>query len=57
MILNLKELNEVSEDEHFKMDTFRTVLNMVQPGIYNIKDAYYSVPIKEDDQKLLKFRF
>ena len=56
MILNLKRLNEVSEYEHFKMDTLKSVLNLVMPGIYmaklDIKDAYYSFPIKEKDQKL-----
>ena len=59
MILNLKKLNEVSEYEHFKMDTIKTALNMIYPGVYmaklDIKDAYYSVPIREEDQKLLKF--
>ena len=61
MILNLKKLNEVSEYEHFKMDTFKTVLTLIRPGIFmaklDIKDAYYSVPIREADQKLLKFKF
>ena len=61
MILNLKKLNEVSEYEHFKMDTFKTVLALIRPGIFmaklDIKDAYYSVPIREADQKLLKFVF
>ena len=59
MILNLKKLNKVSEYEHFKMDTLKSVLNLIMPGIYmaklDIKDAYYSVPIKDKDQKLLKF--
>ena len=59
MILNLKKLNEVSEYEHFKMDTLKTALNLIYPGVYmaklDIKDAYYSVPIKCKDQKLLKF--
>ena len=59
MILNLKKLNEVSEKQHFKMDTLKSVLTLVYPGAYmckvDIKDAYYSVPIAESDQKLLKF--
>lgn len=60
MILNLKKLNQVSEYHHFKMDTLKSILVLVTPGIYmtklDIKDAYYSVPIKEEDRKLLKFR-
>ena len=32
MILNLKKLNEVSDYEHFKMDTFKIVLNLIYPG-------------------------
>ncbi len=61
MILNLKKLNEVSAYEHFKMDTFKGVLDLIYPGVFmvklDIKDAYYSVPIKKSDQKLLKFLF
>ena len=37
------------------------VPQVVFPGVYmaklDIKDAYYSVPIFNDDQKLLKFKF
>ena len=58
MILNLKKLNEVSEKQHFKMDTLKSVLTLVYPGAFmckiDIKDAYYSVPIAKEDQKLLK---
>ena len=61
MILNLKKLNSISEKEHFKMDTLKSVLNLITPGVYmaklDIKDAYYSVPIRDRDQKLLKFMF
>ena len=41
------------------MDTLKSVLDLVTPGVYmaklDIKDAYYSVPIRKEDQKLLKF--
>lgn len=61
MILNLRKLNEVSEKQHFKMDTLKSVLTLVYPGAFmcklDIKDAYYSVPIAEEDQKLLKFMY
>ncbi len=61
LILNLKKLNEQSEKIHFKMDTLSSILTLIYPGVYmckiDIKDAYYSVPIRDDDQKLLKFIF
>ena len=43
------------------METLSSVLRLVTPMTYmaeiDIKDAYYSVPIKLEDQKLLKFKF
>ena len=61
LILNLKRLNEVTQYTHFKMETLSSILRLVTPMSYmakiDIKDAYYSVPIKIEDQKLLKFIF
>ena len=61
LILNLKKLNMVSEYVHFKMDTMVNVLNLIHPGVFmaklDIKDAYYTCPIDDQDQKLLKFSF
>ena len=61
MILNLKQLNKSVEYEHFKMDILWTVIRMMKPNCYmasiDIKDAYYSVPIAETDQKYLKFEW
>ena len=61
LILNLKKLNEYTEYIHFKMDTLTSILRLVRPGAYmakvDIKDAYYSVPIRQSDQKKLKFCF
>ena len=49
MILNLKLFSKSVKYEHFKMDTFWTVIRMMKPNCYmasiDIKDAYYSVPI------------
>ena len=60
LILNLKKLNEATEYIHFKMDTLSSILCLITPGAYmakiDIKDAYYSVPIREEDQKKLKFQ-
>ena len=61
LILHLKKLNEVTEYIHFKMETLSAILRLVTPMAYmakiDIKDAYYSVPVKLADQKLLKFEF
>ena len=60
LILNLKA-NEHIDDMHFKMETRSTILKLIRPNCYtasvDIKDAYCSVPIAEEDQKHLKFVF
>ena len=59
LILNMKRLNEVIEHKKFKTTT--TMLHLVRPGIYrekwDIRYAYYSVPMCEDHQRLLKFHY
>ena len=44
---------------HFKMETIKSVLNLVTPTCYmakiDIKDAYYSIPILPEHRKFLKF--
>ena len=61
MILNLKPLNKFVDYHHFKMDTFRTALKLIRPGCFmasvDLKDAYYSIPIAEEDRKLLMFQW
>ena len=43
------------------MDTFRTALKLIQPGCFmasvDLKGAYYSIPIAEEDRKLLMFQW
>ena len=57
MILNLKPLNEFVDYHHFKMNTFRTALKLIRPGCFmasvDLKDAYYSIHIAEEDRKFL----
>ena len=59
LILNLKILNEFLEYNHFKMETVNSVVDLIQPHCYmtsiDLKDAYYSVKISEEDTKYLKF--
>ena len=61
MILNLKPLNKFVDYHHFKMDTFRTALKLIRPGCFrasvDLKYAYYSIPIAEEDRKLLMFQW
>ena len=46
MILNLKELNKFIVYRHFKMDSLKTMTDLMSQGCYmasvDIKDAYYS---------------
>ena len=59
MILNMKPLNQNVQYHKFKMDTLKSVLKLVKKNCYmasvDIRDAYYSVKIKKDNQKYLKF--
>ena len=61
MILNLKHLNQNVTYEHFKMETLQTALKLVTPNCYmasiDLKDAYYSIAIKEDHRKYLRFQW
>ena len=61
MILNLKELNKFIVYRHFKMDSLKTVTDLMTQGCYmasvDIKDAYYTLPIATEHQKVLKFRW
>ena len=61
MILNLKPLNKFVDYHHYKMDTFHTALKLIRPGCFmasaDLKDAYYSISIAEEDRKLLVFQW
>ena len=60
MILNLKKLIDQMPHIHFKMETIKSALNLVNPNCYmpkvDIKDAY-SIPVLDGQQKFLKFTF
>ena len=61
MILNPKQLNEHVAYHHFKMDTIQTALKLMRPGCFmasvELKDAYYSVPVANEDRKFLRFQW
>ena len=59
MILDLKDFNQNVSYEHFKMENLDTALLMVTKDCFmasiDLKHAYYSVPIKKEFRKYLKF--
>lgn len=59
LIFNLKKCNKAVCFRHFKMDTLATVIGLVTPNCYmaslDLKHAYYSIPIAEEQRKFLKF--
>ena len=59
VILNLKEFNKDVLKQHFKMQTLQAAVDLMVPGAYmasiDFKDAYFSVPIRKEDQKYLRF--
>lgn len=60
-VINLKYLNEFVHYDHFKQETFKVVLELIQEGDFltkiDLQDAYFSIPIHEDFQKYLKFQW
>lgn len=62
VILNMKKLNEeFVEHINFKMDTLKTVLQLITPGCFffsiDFSDAYYSIPVAQNMRKYLKFTY
>ena len=58
-VINLKQLNEFVNYEHFKQETFPFVLELIQKNDFltamDLHSAYFSIPIHSDSQKYLKF--
>ena len=59
LILNLKRLNEHVGYHHFKIESLKSVIELVEKACFmasmDLRDAYYSVPISVHAQKFLKF--
>lgn len=60
-VINLRFLNEFIEYNHFKQETFRVILDIVQRGDWFTKldmtDGYFHISIHPLFQKYLKFRW
>lgn len=60
-VINLRGLNNYLIYTHFKMEGIHCVKDMIQKGDFMIKldlsDAYLTVPIHQDYQKYLQFRW
>ena len=59
MIINLKPIKRHIKYRKFKMDTFRTCLNLVHEGVFcasiDLSDAYYTVPLHKRYKKYVRF--
>ena len=59
IIFNLKSFNKCIPYQHLKMDTLKTVLNLIEKDCFlaslDLKDVYYSVPVARNDRKYLRF--
>lgn len=61
LILNLKNLNEFIDTEHFKLEDSKVVRELLTSGCFmisiDLKDAYYLISVAESDRKYLRFQF
>ncbi len=59
VILNLKDFNEYVSYHHFKMDSLNTIVKLFDKNCsmasIDLKDAYYSIPIRKEDRIYLRF--
>ena len=60
-VINLKSLNKFVYTEHFKIEGIHILRDLLRAGDWmtkvDLKDAYFMVPIHEEDRAFLKFSF
>ena len=58
-VINLKPLNQYSQNIHFKMENIQMALNLISPRDFmvslDLKDAYFNIPIFSLHRKYLCF--
>ena len=58
-VINLKALNNFVIAPHFKMEGIQTLKSLLRQGDWlvkiDLKDAYFAIPIREENQKFLCF--
>ena len=61
LILNLKSFNKNVVTHHFKLQSLQSAIDLMTKNAFmtsvDFSDAYYSVPIRESDQKYLRFQY
>ena len=61
IILNLKEFNKQFDKIHFKMESLNDAIHLMTEGCFfgsiDLKDAYFSINIREKSRKFFRFRF
>ena len=59
-VVNLKALNKFIAEEHFKMESFHMVKDLVKPHDWlakiDLKDAYFLVPMDPNHYQFLQFQ-
>ena len=57
--MNLRPLNQFLPYEHFKMEGIHMVRDLLRKGDFmvkiDLKDAYFTVPLCQEDQKFIRF--
>ena len=59
-MINLKRLNQSVKTEHFKMEGIHMLKDLLRAGDWmakiDLKDAYFMIPIAQEDRDFLKFQ-
>lgn len=61
LVINLKPLNKYIENDHFKMEDWRTAAKLLDNGAFmgkvDLTDAYHMISIHPESRKFLRFRW
>ena len=61
LILNFKKFNKTVAYHHFKMNSLHTIIKLVTKNCFmasrDLKDAYYSIPVRQADRKFERFKW